>query len=50
MDLAYEVKATPSPLSLMVKERQLSNNNLANFGMHRKQTDLMSSVTTSNND
>jgi hypothetical protein len=52
MDLAYDIKPTPSPLSLIQDECNINNNNsnLAYFGMHRKKTDLMSSVTTSNND
>jgi hypothetical protein len=52
MDLAYEPKPTPSPLSLMQENvmRTNSSNQAAGFGMNRKVNDLLSSVTTSNND
>lgn len=51
MDLAYEPKPTPSPLSLMQENVMRTNSsNQAGFGMNRKVNDLLSSVTTSNND
>lgn len=51
MDLAYEPKPTPSPLSLMQENVMRTNSsNQPGFGMNRKLNDLLSSVTTTNND
>lgn len=51
MDLAYEPKPTPSPISLMQENAMRTNSsNNVGFGMNRKHNDLLSSVTTSNND
>ena len=51
MELAFEPQPTPSPLSLLqenVVQRTESDN--TGFRVNQKYNDLLSSVTTSNND